>query len=151
MTRYTSPLTALVLALSVTTASAQTPLLHEAAIAHGPQFATVPASLVTPVPPPTLTRQALDRAAAMTATQTKQPAADGARLTGKPPAGVLLLAGLLGATLGMVPGGFAGYTLDLASCESAGSGECLPIIGGMVGLTVGSGVGAALGVHLAKR
>lgn len=151
MTRQTSPLTALVLALSVTTASAQTPLLHEAAIAHGPQFATVPASLVTPAPPPTLTRQALDLAAAMPAAQTTQPAADRARLTGKPPAGVLLVAGLLGATVGMVAGGFAGYQIDLASCESAGRGECLPIIGGMVGLTVGSGVGAALGVHLAKR
>jgi len=151
MTRYTSPLTALVLALSVTTASAQNPLLHEAALAHAPQFATVPASLVTPVPPPTLTRQALDRAAAMTATQTKQPAADGARLTGKPPAGVLLLAGLLGATLGMVPGGLAGAGVELASCQSGGASECYPFVGGMVGLTVGAGVGAALGVHLAMR
>ena len=149
MTRYTSPLTALVLALSVTTASAQSLHLPEPAPPHGLEFTAVPATLAPPALPPTLTRQALDLAAAMPAAQAPKPSTSAPSAPHTQSDGIRFLAGLIGAGVGMLAGGFAGTHID-AGLNCSASAECLPLYGLFVGSTVGAGVGAALGVRFIR-
>lgn len=150
MTRSMLFLTALVLALSATAASAQSPHRPEV-LTHESQFAAVPATLTPPALPPTLTMQALAMAATLPAAQTPQPAASVRPATGSRSRGALFLAGLLGSTVGMVAGGLTGYGIDRWYCGRA-SGGCYPVpLGFLLALPVGTGVGAALGVHLAQQ
>ena len=150
MTRSMLFLTALVLALSATAASAQSPHRPEV-LTHESQFATVPATLTPPAQPPTLTMQALAMAATLPAAQTPQPAASVRRAKGARSPGAVFLAGLLGSTVGMVAGGLVGYGIDEWNCSTS-RGECAPVpVGTVLGIYVGTGVGAALGVHLARR
>ena len=146
MTRSMPFLTLLVLALSATAASAQSPHRPEV-LTHESQFATVPATLTPPAQPPTLTMQALAMAATLPAAQTPQPAASVRPATGSRSRGALFLAGLLGSTVGMVAGGL----VALGTCTRAGDGSCLPLPYSVLALPVGTGVGAALGVHLAQQ
>jgi hypothetical protein len=147
MTRFMPFLTLLVLALSATAASAQSPHRPEV-LTHESQFAAVPATLTPPALPPTLTMQALAMAATLPAAQTPQPAASVRRATGSRSKGALFLAGLLGSTVGMVAGGL----VALGTCtKSTTDGSCLPLPYSALALPVGAGVGAALGVRLAQQ
>ena len=143
MTRFMPFLTLLVLALSATAASAQSPHRPEV-LTHESQFATVPATLTPPAQPPTLTMQALAMAATLPAAQTPQSAASVRRATGSRSRGALFLAGLLGSTVGMVAGGLTGYSFDT---RAGNPGPAYTMVGG----SVGASLGGVLGVYLARR
>ena len=143
MTRSMLFLTALVLALSATAASAQSPHRPEV-LTHESQFAAVPATLTPSAQPPTLTMQALAMAATLPAAQTPQPAASVRRAKGARSPGAVFLAGLLGSTVGLVAGGLTGYSFDTRA------GNPAPINTVVAG-SIGASLGGVLGVYLARR
>jgi len=142
MTRSMPFLTALVLALSATAASAQS-LHRPEVLTHESQFAAVPATLTPSALPPTLTMQALAMAATLPAAQTPQPAASVRPAKGSRSPEARLLGGLLGTAVGVVAGVLAGYASNTGTSNSGH-------LSALAGAFVGAPIGAVLGDYLSK-